>query len=215
MNQEVRCQSPGCRFTAIAQCAYQDRSGERCKFMGCQTHLPQVQTNYYCPRHNRGISRLLAEGTLPANLPDLENRALSLASWVTGDLGERLPGVLIGYLGDVDVVRLPFGRLNSLSSTSWGSEWKLKDHQSDARVTIDLFVEEENDDQVCLAIQGKVVTRAVYPIVLAHLREEVLPPDVDAASRSLFYNSITDLTITKVSEILATSRMSLSDSLPR
>src|SRR5579863_1437905 len=75
-----RCSYQGCPAAAIAPCSYVDRRQRPCPTAWCSDHQHIAFGASYCRRH-AGIIEAVGMDHAHVPLPDLDNRAPSLANW--------------------------------------------------------------------------------------------------------------------------------------
>ena len=155
MSDVVLCHARECTERGAVLCAYEDRRLRRCNTAWCAGHIDRVGTSSYCRRH-AGIIRALG-AQLPAGLPELSNRAASLAAYLGNELDDRVVNVLgraaarnheaslINH--PVRLVSTPGGR-----DRRWQRSWNLVDSTGVvSRVAIEV---DESDDTVVMTSVG-------------------------------------------------------------
>ena len=146
-------------------CAYIDGQDRSCGTDWCPDHRLTIQDQCYCRRHAGIVAALGAFGPT-VHLPDVDNRAHSLANWVGNDLDEGIreifekakkPDGLEAVLSEpIAYVYTPY------RTHLWERAWKLVTPTGTTRkVSID--VDEDNDTEVRLRIDRKTVMSMVPP----------------------------------------------------
>ena len=187
MSEVVRCCALDCAAGGAAACAYIDRRMRRCRTTWCADHRHRVGANVYCRRH-AGVVSALGE-QLPAGLPELDNRAASLAAY----LGDELDGRVVSILGraaernaeaslvnhPVRLVKTPGGR-----DRRWQRSWNLVDNTGVVtRVAIE--VDESEDTVVMTSVGSSRIGRGTPPWIASRDGE-----GVDAERRTAFVEAI-------------------------
>lgn len=164
----------------------------------------------YCPRH-AGIMTALSLSPQKGHLPELDNRAPSLANWVGNDLDggirELLKRALISADAETIIVE-PVGYVNTVHDHGhrWERAWKLANHTGvTLKVAVD--VDESNDTLVRIRVGQTTVTRVVPPWVERNSRRQQVEANTDARERAEFYNDL----LRQVSEAIALYRQSTLD----
>ena len=80
-----KCMDGDCAQPATCRCTYVDRRQVKCGTTWCDEHSRIVLGLPYCRRHAT-VAPSLSNGFFTHMLPDVENRAPSLASWVGAEL---------------------------------------------------------------------------------------------------------------------------------
>src|SRR3984893_18260342 len=80
-----KCLDGECSKPATCRCTYVDRRQVKCGTTWCDEHSRVVLGLPYCRRHAT-VAPSLSNGFFTHMLPDVENRAPSLATWVGGEL---------------------------------------------------------------------------------------------------------------------------------
>jgi hypothetical protein len=183
----IPCKLAGCANDTAQPCAYRDGRGRACGAPYCPEHGVSTEGKFYCRRHAGVLRAVGAEVTPQGGLPDVDNRAPSLVSWIARDLDanvRRLLSVVAGLgesvIADETVhVARDFNR-----KARWEQSWRLVDHTGlILKVTIQVF--EENDSLVRVHVGGGVIADGVPPWILRHTAD----PDVatDLEQRQRFY----------------------------
>src|SRR5438132_712259 len=94
------CTRMGCTNGDTVQCEYVDRRSRQCRTAWCPRHRVTVENRVYCRRHAGVVSSLpAADSSLTAPLPDLDNRAPSLAGWMARELDQGVWDILLKEVG--------------------------------------------------------------------------------------------------------------------
>ena len=176
------CTERGCALTTGLSCAYVDRRGRRCPTSWCPEHRLVMDGKVYCRRHAGIVSALPGGSTSSsAPLPDLENRAPSLVSWVAREVDADIRRLLLAELDDAggaqlitDPVYLIF--VGPERRRAWERAWKLVTHTGTA-LRVALMVEEEVDSELAVKIGANVLERMVPPWIAR--RHEARRPDAE------------------------------------
>ena len=191
MSEVVRCRARDCAAGGVTACAYIDRRMRGCGTTWCPDHRHRVGAHEYCRRH-AGVVGALGE-QLPAGLPELDNRAASLAAY----LGDELDGRVVSILGraaagnaesslvnhPVRLVRTPGGR-----DRRWQRSWNLVDNTGVVtRVAIE--VDESEDTVVMTSVGSSRIGRGTPPWIARRegetIDQERRAAFVDAIGRSI------------------------------
>jgi hypothetical protein len=128
-----------------------------------------------------------SEATPSGGLPDIDNRAPSLVSWVARDLDANVRRLLTGaaragesvIADDTVHVARDFNR-----KARWEQSWRLVDHTGlILKVTIQVL--EENDTLVRVHVGSGVIADGVPPWIVR--RNEETDMATDTAQRQRFY----------------------------
>jgi hypothetical protein len=197
------CMNGGCSRQDGVVCSYQDRRGRHCTTTWCPDHYRMVGGNPFCPRH-AGIMTALALSPQKGHLPDLDNRAPSLANWVGNDLDGGIRELLRRVLNEADsetIIVEPVGYVYTVHDKAhrWERAWKLANHTG-VTLKIAVDVDEANDASVRVRVGQQTVTQATPPWVEHHQRRERVEPATDARERSEFYASLLTMVTTAVGD---------------
>lgn len=189
MPERLACGTPGCAGAGATECAYVDRRSRRCRTAWCGEHRRRVDGRDYCRRHAGLIAAL--GGQLHAGLPEVDNRAASLASYLGTALDQRVSSVLGRTAGPgaalvnhpVRVVSRPGAR-----SRRWQRSWHLVDATGIvSRVAIE--VDEIDDTVVLTSVGSSHIGRGTPPWIQHRGRGDDRPERreafVDAIGRSI------------------------------
>lgn len=191
MSDVVLCHARECTERGTAVCAYVDRRMRRCNTAWCAGHIDRVGTSAYCRRH-AGIVRALG-GQLPAGLPEVTNRAASLAAY----LGDELDGRVVEILGraaagnrEASLVNHPVRLVNTPGGRErrWQRTWNLVDNTGVvSRVAIE--VDESDDTVVMTSVGSSRIGRGTPPWIGSRDGSEADPERraafVEAIGRSI------------------------------
>ncbi|MBV8529201.1 MAG: hypothetical protein JOZ75_12875 [Candidatus Dormibacteraeota bacterium] len=177
MSAFVPCSARNCEAGGTSGCNYIDRRQRRCGTAWCADHHVRIAGFDYCRRH-AGVIRALGE-QLPAGLPELNNRAASLAAY----LGDELNGRVVNVLGravasnseaslvnhPVRLVKTPGGR-----ERRWQRSWNVVDNTGVvSRVVIE--VDEADDTVVLTSVGSSRIGRGTPPWIARREGEETDP----------------------------------------
>jgi hypothetical protein len=189
------CTRPGCTSQSGNECNYVDRRARRCETAWCPEHRTVISDGIYCPRH-AGIMRALLASSRKGHLPDIDNRAPSLANWIDNDIDAHMRGVVGSLMTPGDGESLivdPVGYIYGISDKShrWERSWKLANHTGvTLKAAID--VDESRDNVVRLRVGQRTINEVMPPWVRHHQKHELVPPGTDDAERTEFYSAICD-----------------------
>jgi hypothetical protein len=197
LSASVVCDREGCANQADFACSYVDRRRRACNTHWCGNHGVDVDGRHYCPRHASTVIAVGEEALAVGRLPELDNRAPSLAYWVGRDLDSDIPVILATLIHEgegeslvVDPVALVHGG-GQLSERRWERNWKVLSHTGISQ-KVTLQVAEGQPTDVVLRVGQVVVARETPPWVAAREAGKELPADEDAAERHAFYARLTD-----------------------
>lgn len=165
MSEVVLCRASECTERGEAVCAYVDRRMRRCNTSWCGDHADRVGTSSYCRRH-AGIVRALG-AQLPAGLPEVTNRAASLAAYLGDELDERVVSILgraAARNSEASLVNHPVRLVNTPGGRDrrWQRSWNLVDSTGIvSRVAIE--VDENNDAVVMTSVGSSRIGRGTPP----------------------------------------------------
>lgn len=197
------CTERGCLSDQGLACFYTDRRGRSCDTAWCPQHIAAVDGRPYCRRH-AGVVRALPSAD-PAGLPDIDNRAPSLLEWVASEVDSGIAAevqgaAVAGQKLQSDAAHLVLIAHGSDRIRAWERTWKLYDHTG-IHLWVAIDVEEENDLELVIRINGSVVERMVPPWIATRRKGLTLSADADAEQRTAFYG----LVVALVREHLASS----------
>ena len=204
------CMNGGCERQDGVVCSYQDRRGRHCSTTWCPDHYRMVGGNPFCPRH-AGIMTALALSPQKGHLPDLDNRAPSLANWVGNDLDGGIRELLRRVINEADsetIIVEPVGYVYTVHDKGhrWERAWKLANHTGvTLKVAVD--VDESDDSLVRVRVGQNTVTQSVPPWVERNVKRERVDADTDSRERAEFYSQMLQV----IGEAVARDRMLASD----
>ena len=178
------CSEPQCESLGGVQCGYVDRRQRQCESAWCHVHQQVAYNTVYCRRH-AGIINALGPDHAQVPLPDLDNRAPSLANWVGRELD--------GPIRDLLEAQYPGSVLNATAVVSggswrervWSRSWKLIS-EAGVDVWVNLSVPEANDSLVRLVLDGRTIAEITPPWIEARRHGMVVDPQVEAEARRRF-----------------------------
>lgn len=182
-----KCMDGECSKPASMQCTYVDRRQVKCGTVWCDEHSRTVLGLPYCRRHAT-VAPSLANGFFTHMLPDVENRAPSLATWVGGELDTAVRIALTAdaphkdaYVvsGAVRPVRVPGSTM-----PVWLRSWTLVD-STGVLQHVSIEVDEEDDRAIVVRVGGEPMGRHQPPWI-GRPRTETIAPELDAAARQAF-----------------------------
>ena len=163
INNEDRCMVPGCEEQSGIRCNYIDWRGRACRTSWCFAHWKLVRGKPYCRRHATVIEGLDGEHAV-GGLPDLANRAASLAAWMGRELEAGVRNLLQG-VGHEDsrVISEPLRpALAPGAGRRWQRAWTLAD-ESGVLNRVSVEVEEHDDSEVVVRVDGSVIGQGIPP----------------------------------------------------
>jgi hypothetical protein len=189
------CSRNGCGRQDGVDCQYIDRRGYRCDTAWCPDHAGVVGDQPFCPRH-AGIMAALTLASQKGHLPDLHNRAPSLAAWIGNDIDSRIRQILTQLVNESDGETLivePVGYVYGMTDKShrWERSWKLA-NSTGVTVKVSVDVDESQDTVVRVRVGGRVVDQMVPPWIQHHMNGVMVPPEQEASERNEFYLHICD-----------------------
>lgn len=182
------CSDPDCSSMEAVQCSYVDRRQRACDSAWCRMHQQMAFGTIYCRRH-AGIIRALGADWMNFALPDLDNRAPSLANWVGSDLNDPIRNLLERFFGvrKLNVSSVVNG--GTPRERSWGRSWKLIS-ENGVDLAVNVSVPEEDDTLVRVLYEGRVLMEMVPPWIEARRRGMDVDDATDAEARRRFYGLI-------------------------
>jgi hypothetical protein len=189
MEGNLPCRERGCPNHNALPCNYVDRRRRRCDTAWCPIHCAVVGGFVYCRRHAGTIAAI---GFIddPLGLPDLDNRAPSLANWVARDLDGFIAAVMVqsAFPGE-SFVREPMVKVynDRVRGRRFERNWKLVDHTG-VRLAASVFVYEDDDATVHVKVGSGVIAEGVPPWIERRRQGLQVTDDVDRAQRAMFYS---------------------------
>ena len=198
----LACSEKTCTADNGVPCQYVDRRNRSCRSAWCPEHRIIMDGQVFCRRH-AGIVSALPGGTTSASpLPDLENRAPSLVSWVARELDADIRSLLLDAVDPpggaqliADPVCLIF--LGADRRRAWERTWKLASHRGNT-LRVALQVEEASDSEVIAKVGLNEVDRAVPPWIMQRRHKSPSTPDEDAARRQEYSRRLLDAIVAGV-----------------
>ncbi len=184
----VPCSQPGCTALDALPCAYVDRRQRECPTAWCGSHRHIAFNATYCRRHV-GIIEALGADHPDLPLPDLDNRAPSLANWVGRDLDAPIRTLLqTGFPGQtMNVTSMVSG--GSWHDRTWGRSWRgISPQGVDCSVSVTVL--EADDSTVRVAYDGKEVLEVTPPWIEARRQNMTLNAETNTQQRREFYDRI-------------------------
>jgi len=190
---DAPCQNGGCPNHTGVVCSYLDRRGRHCTTTWCPDHYRLVGGLAYCPRH-AGIMTALSLSPQKGHLPELDNRAPSLANWVGTDLDGGIRDLLRQVIKAADgetIIVEPVGYVYTVHDHThrWERAWKLANHTG-VTLKISVDVDETNDSLVRIRVGQQTITRVVPPWVERNSRHQHVEAQTDVRERSDFYGAL-------------------------
>lgn len=191
----LACTEVGCNAATGIGCAYVDRRSNQCSTAWCPQHRLIIGDDVYCRRHAGVVSALGARDPIPTtSFPDLDNRAPSLAAWVTRSIDAAVWELLLDELGNetggqlvADPVTLVFHGVER--KRGWERAWKLVTHTGVAR-RVGVLVEETDDAAVVVKVGAQIVAHEVPPWIAHRRTGERVSGDDDVREREAFNDRI-------------------------
>ncbi len=182
--------APRCGDQGAIRCNYVDKRNRRCTTTWCSKHWTVALDRPYCRRHASTVEAVAGQDFIEG-LPDVDNRAPSLVGWVSRELDTSVRQALLRSAPPaarlvIDPVRLT---LSKHAGRRWQRNWKLVDHAGILnRVTIE--VEESDPADVRARVDLELIGHGVPPWIERRRQGVEVPPDVDAAERRAFTESM-------------------------
>ena len=186
----LACSEPACLEQDAIRCSYVDRRQRSCGGAWCKNHRQMAFNEMYCRRH-AGIIQALGANYATLTLPDLENRAPSLANWVGRDLDGPIRDLLEKhYPGhEMNVTTVVNG--GGLRDRTWGRAWKLIS-ETGVDLSIAVSVPQADDSVVRVIYEGRVLVELTPPWIEARRDGHILDPEADSEARHRFYARIVE-----------------------
>ena len=186
-----RCTAAGCRRRDVTRCSYVDRRDRGCPTAWCPEHVVDVAGIAFCRRHASTMTAI--EGSeMIAGMPDLDNRAASLASWVARDVDVAVREALARDGGSgSEVVAGPVAVAPSAEGSShrWVKTWRLVRDQQVLRA-VSVEVDEDDDTEVLARFEGELVGRGRPPWIERRRDGARIDAAVDAGQRRDFSDAV-------------------------
>jgi len=192
---ELPCTQPACEAPTGLACEYVDRRGRACRTAWCPDHRLVIDSRVYCRRHAGVVSALpigLAGPAAP--IPDLENRAPSLVSWVAREIDADVRQMLLAELAPGDGAQLVTDAVYLVFTggdrrRAWERAWKLV-NRGGRSLRVSLLVEECADAEVAVRVNTQVIERLAPPWIVQRQHGAQPPPELDAQRRKEFNRRI-------------------------
>jgi hypothetical protein len=124
-------------------------------------------------------------------LPDLENRAPSLANWVGRDLDGPIRQLLETHFPGREINVTPVVNAGGMRDRTWGRSWKvISETGVDSAIT--LSVPQADDSIVRVIYDGSLLGERTPPWIEARRDAQASDPEADADARRSFYTAILD-----------------------
>ena len=182
------CSARDCAADGATPCAYVDRRLRRCGTMWCAAHRNRVGGRDYCRRH-ASVVRALGE-QLTSGLPEVDNRAASLAAYLGDELDGRvteLLGRVAAHSDDASLVNHPVRLVKTPGGRDrrWQRTWNVVDSTGVvSRVAIE--VDESDDGVVMTSVGSSRIGRGTPPWIASRYDDD----DSDAERRAAFVEAI-------------------------
>lgn len=178
-----------CSRTDAAPCAYTDDSGNSCDTVWCPDHGIPIGPALYCRRH-AGVINALRESINDGHIPDMDNRAPSLANWMAQGLDTRIQKVLADAItpgsSEQVVTEQLTHVLTAYRTHVWERWWKLVDGDNIVfKVGVD--VDESKDDEVRIRIGNRTIMSVVPPWIGKRYQSAI---SSDSYAREEFYDML-------------------------
>ncbi len=160
------CLAAGCTEASGIRCNYVDWRGTACRTTWCFGHWVLVRGKPYCRRHATVIDALAGDSAV-GGLPDLHNRAASLAGWMGRELEAPVRGTLRSMSpgAGVQLISEPLRpALTPGAGRRWQRAWTLAD-DSGVLNRVSVEVEEHDDSEVVARVDGEVIGQGIPPWV--------------------------------------------------
>jgi hypothetical protein len=201
------CSAPSCASPGALRCSYVDRRQRQCDTAWCLEHGALAFNVSYCRRH-AGIINALGPDFATFALPDLENRAPSLANWIGRDLDAPIRDLLHRHFPGHGMYVTSVVNGGGVRERTWGRAWKLLS-ETGVDLSINLTVPENDDSTVRVIYEGRVLVEVTPPWIEARRDGVAFDPQADGEARSRFYSGILQQLEAAISATKAGSRYQL------
>jgi hypothetical protein len=201
------CSAPSCASPGAVRCSYVDRRQRRCESAWCPEHGQLAFNASYCRRH-AGIINALGPDHATFPLPDLENRAPSLANWIGRDLDAPIRDLLQKHFPGHPMHVTSVVNGGGVRERTWGRAWKLLS-ETGVDLSIRVTVPEDDDSIVRVIYEGRVLVEVTPPWIEARRDGVPLDPQADDDARGHFYGGILQHLDAAISATKAGSRYQL------
>ncbi|MDX6338740.1 MAG: hypothetical protein QOG05_6080 [Streptosporangiaceae bacterium] len=184
----LSCTEGKCLSGAATHCSYVDRRQRECGTAWCLVHQQIVFGKVLCRRHARIVT---AVGPMWHSrvLPDLENRAPSLANWVCSQLDGPIRALLARNFGSQTLSVSAVGIGVSRRDRMWGTAWKVVSPQG-IDLSINAIVSEADPNTVLVMYDGLLFRELAAPWIEAHQTGSALDSVTDVAAQQRFVAGI-------------------------
>ena len=182
---QLPCSEPGCTSDDGVACSYVDRRQRECASAWCRAHQQIAFNGIYCRRH-AGIIQALGPDHVGMAMPDLENRAPSLANWVGRDLDTPIRTLLETHFPNRPMHVSSVVNGGSLRERTWGRSWKLVSGNG-VDLSVNVSVPEADDSVVRVIYDGRVLVELTPPWIEARRHGVTLDAESDGVARRRFY----------------------------
>ncbi|MFN2451596.1 MAG: hypothetical protein ABR541_04515 [Candidatus Dormibacteria bacterium] len=190
----ARCSAGGCEQATAVPCEYIDRRSLRCDTAWCPAHRIVVDSRVFCRRHAGTVSALPGGPLAGSPLPDLDNRAPSLVSWVAREVDAEIRQLLLSLADGevsaqliVDPVFLIF--VGRDRKRAWERSWKLVDHRG-TTLRVALQVEEDDNAAISIRVGSNLIDRLTPPWIAQRQARLPVSAEIDAERRQQFNDQI-------------------------
>jgi hypothetical protein len=187
-SRTLRCSEPACTAHDAVQCSYVDRRQRGCNSAWCKDHQQVAFGTIYCRRH-AGIIQALGPNHAELALPDLENRAPSLANWVARELDGPIRALLETHFPGHEMNVTPVVNGGGVRDRTWGRSWKLIS-ENGIDLSINVSVPQADDSLVRVIFDGRVLLELTPPWIEARRHNMKLDPQTDSEARRRFHELI-------------------------
>jgi hypothetical protein len=182
------CSAPSCASHDAVRCSYVDRRQRQCDSAWCGEHHQIVFSVSYCRRH-AGIITALGPEFATFALPDLENRAPSLANWIGRELDAPIRELLLRHFPGHPMQVTSVVNGGGVRERTWGRAWKLIS-ETGVDLSINVTVPEADDSIVRVIYEGRALVEVTPPWIEARRDGVALDPQADHEARGRFYSGI-------------------------
>lgn len=181
------CSERGCVKQTGIPCEYVDRRQRGCETAWCPEHQTPIHGRNYCRRHAGVIRAVGSDPEHLTHLPDIDNRAPSLANWVGKDLDADIKEMLLNCGRGENLIVSKLVPTGTPRDRTWARHWKLVsfntiDHQ------VSVTVNENDDTMVHIWADGVIVARGIPPWITARKEGRQLDPAEDSRLRNSYYS---------------------------
>jgi hypothetical protein len=178
-----------CLRSDASACAYRDDNGNACDTIWCPDHGVPIGPAIYCRRH-AGVINALAESVNDGHIPEMDNRAPSLANWMAQGLDERILKLLNEAIRPGSSEQVISERLTHVLTAYrthlWERWWKVVDGD-DVILKVGIDVDETKDDEVRIRVGNRTIMSVVPPWISQRYRSAIAS---DHYARDEFYDML-------------------------